>query len=143
MNRVFFTSVLLCAAAFCHAQIEEVAKDSLIANISDRLDVIEYRLARVDRYKLYKTENMYNLLKLDTATGKIEQLQWSLDNNKEMTMTINDIDLTYGQGGVAGVFELYPTNNMYQFILLDKLTGRSWHVQWGIGASKRWINRIY
>lgn len=144
MNKLFIIiSILLCTTTICHAQTKDLIKDSLLTNISDRLNVIEYHLAAVNRYKLYKTENIYNLLKLDTATGKIEQLQWSLDDDKEGTVTINSEDLTYGIGSVAGIFELYPTNNIYQFILLDKLTGRSWHVQWGIDASKRWIRRIY
>ena len=30
---------------------------------------------------------------------------------------------------------------MYQFILLDKTDGRTWHVQWGEKA-ERWIRRI-
>lgn len=97
----------------------------------------------IGRYKLYKTENLYNLLRLDTQTGKIEQVQWSLDKkSSEGTFTINDTDLSRGDYQ-AGCFELYPTNNMYQFILIDTTNGRMWHVQWGIGDSKRWIRRIY
>ena len=40
-------------------------------------------------------------------------------------------------------YKLYPTKNIYQFLLLDKVTGRRWHVQWGFESSKRWIKRIY
>lgn len=40
-------------------------------------------------------------------------------------------------------YKLYPTENIYQFLLLDKVTGRRWHVQWGFESSKRWIKRIY
>lgn len=40
-------------------------------------------------------------------------------------------------------YKLYPTDNMYQFILLDKFSGRHWHVQWGLSPSKRWIRRIF
>ena len=93
------------------------------------------------RYKMYKTENIYNLLKLDTATGRIEQVQWSLDDNEEFTVWINSSNLSYS--GKIGAFELYPTKNMYQFILLDTTDGRTWHVQWGTEANKRWIRRIY
>lgn len=143
MKKISFIIICILCVNLCYAQNDVTTKDSLLLNISDRLDVIEYQLSKVERYKLYKTENIYNLLKLDTVTGKIEQLQWSLDSSKEGTMIINNEDLTYGMGTVAGVFELYPTNNMFQFILLDKLTGRSWHVQWGIEMSKRWIRRIY
>ena len=61
--------------------------------------------------------------------------------DKHINFTINNDDLSLGSG--SGTFELYPTKNMYQFILLDKVTGRQWHIQWGMEASKRWIRRFY
>lgn len=73
--------------------------------------------------------------------GKIEVVQWSLDDEEEFSVTLNDEDLSYDTG--CGTFELYPTKNIYQFLLLDKVTGRRWHVQWGFESSKRWIKRIY
>lgn len=95
-----------------------------------------------ERYKLYQTENIYTFLQLDTKTGMIEQVQWSLDSDNEGSVTINSDDLTYGFGYGSGSFELYPTKNMYQFILIDKTCGKKWHVQWGMESSKRWIRRI-
>ena len=131
------------------AQIEgkkspiHAVKDSTLIKIHDRVDDIYYRMNRSNRYKLYPTENIYTFLKLNTATGQIEQLQWSLDEKNEGTFTINAEDLSLIDMG-SGRFELYPTQNMYQFILLDtSFLGRSWHVQWGIGDKKRWIRRIY
>lgn len=129
----------------------KIKVDSLLTRIEYLLNVNNVYLDHLDinsslkgRYKLYQTENIYNLLQLDTKTGMIEQVQWSLDdNNKEGTFTINDRDLSFGDGYGSGTFELYPTKNMYQFILIDKTNGRKWHVQWGIGDSKRWIRRIY
>jgi hypothetical protein len=102
---------------------------------------IDFRMHGLDRYKLYPTENIYNFLQLDTMTGKIEIVQWSLDDDKEGSATLNNEDLSLGTG--CGTFELYPTKNIYQFLLLDKVTGRRWHVQWGFESSKRWIKRIY
>lgn len=120
---------------------KETLKDSLLMSISNQLNDIESRMHGLDRYKLYKTENMYNLLRLDTRTGRIDQIQWALGSNYEGIFTINNEDLSFDTG--CGTFELYPTENMYQFILLDKVNGRTWHVQWGIGDGKRWIRRIY
>lgn len=96
----------------------------------------------IERYKLYPTENIYNFLLLDTKTGKIEIVQWALEKNKEFSVTLNDEDLSF-ISSENGTFELYPTKNIYQFILLDKVNGRRWHVQWGFEATKRWIKRIY
>ena len=43
----------------------------------------------------------------------------------------------------AGRFELHKTQNMYNFILLDTLTGRIWQVQWSTEAKDRMILPIY
>lgn len=114
---------------------------SYIAELIEDIDMRIYKEQNKNRYKLYPTENIYNLLKLDTQTGRIEQVQWSLDTSKEFSRTINKEDLSWNAG--VGAFELYPTQNMYQFILLDKTNGRTWHVQWGLEDKKRWIRRIY
>lgn len=118
-----------------------IRQDSILAYLSSRVDEIDYLLKLLNArssYKLYNTENIYTLLKLDTKTGEIKQLQWSLEDDEEFTMTINDVDLSL----TGSQFELYPTKNMYQFILLDKTYGRTWHVQWGIGEKRRWIRRL-
>lgn len=117
------------------------AKDSTLIEIYNLLEEIDSRKYELERYKLYPTENIYNFLRLDTSTGKINVVQWSLDDNKEYSVILNAKDLSTGTG--CGTFELYPTKNMYQFILLDKVTGRTWHVQWGFESRKRWIQRIY
>lgn len=106
------------------------------------LEKIELDLSLKNRYKLYQTENIYTFLELDTKTGQIKQVQWSLDSDNEGSIIINGEDLTYGYGYGSGSFELYPTKNMYQFILLDKTNGRKWHIQWGMEDKKRWIRRI-
>lgn len=115
-------------------------RDSVLQVISSRLDDISYQIGWINRYKLYKTENVYTFLKLDTRTGYIDQVQWSLDESKEFTVPINSIILS--TSGTCGTFELIPTQNMYQFILLDKEQGRMWHVQWGMETEKRWIRSI-
>lgn len=117
--------------------------DSLVQITNIWLEQIELNNSLKHRYKLYQTENIYTLLQLDTKTGKIEQVQWSLNSDNEGTITINGDDLNIGYGYGSGSFELYPTKNMYQFILLDKTSGRKWHVQWGLKEKERWIRRIY
>lgn len=117
--------------------------DSLIQATNAWLEQIEITNSLKQRYKLYQTDNIYTLLQLDTKTGQIEQVQWSLDSDNEGSVTINDQDLTFGYGYGSGSFELYATKNMYQFILLDKTDGRKWHVQWGMTATQRWIRRLY
>ena len=128
----------------------ETVVDSLLAKIdtlmminNQLLEHLDIDLSLKNRYKLYQTENIYTFLQLDTKTGQIKQVQWSLDSDKEGSVTINDDDLSYGYGYGSGSFELYPTKNMYQFVLLDKTDGRKWHVQWGMEYGNRWIRRIF
>lgn len=68
--------------------------DSLIMINNELLYRLDIDLSLKNRYRLYKTENIYTLLRLDTKTGMIDQVQWSLDSDKEGTITINGEDLT-------------------------------------------------
>lgn len=111
------------------------------AYLVDNLVTLEKEHTLSERYKIYPTENLYILIKLDTQTGKLDLIQWSLKSKDEFNVTLNASDLSVYTN--LNSFELYPTKNMYQFILLDKATGRNWHVQWGTKDSERWIRRIY
>jgi len=79
-------------------------------------------------YRLFGTRNIYTFLKLDTREGRIWQVQWG-DDSSRLTVPLNLKPLV--SGGKAGRFTLYPTTNIYTFILLDQETGDAWHVQWG------------
>ena len=116
--------------------------DSTISRIKTDISDILIHLDSKQRYKLYPTENIYTFLQLDTRTGKIDQVQWSLESKNEGSVSINKDDLSLIDYG-SGCFELYPTKNMFQFILLDKMWGRMWHVQWGMKEKERWIRRMY
>ena len=140
--------MLLVVSLSASAQTSNTEKpisqsDSLTWAGTKWLEQIELNLSLKERYKLYPTQNMYNFLLLDTKTGQIEQIQWSMKSENEGHSTINNVDLTYGQGYGSRSFELIPTQNMYTFLLVDKTTGRIWHVQWGLGSSKRGIWNIY
>ena len=138
---VLFIMSIIIAINGCSQTTKNDVCDSTLTSISKQLEVIEFRINGMNRFKLYPTENIYTFLKLDTATGKIDQLQWSLESDNEGSVPINSDDLSLDSG--CGTFELYPTMNMYQFILLDKVNGRQWHIQWGMESSQRWIRRFY
>lgn len=90
-------------------------------------------------YKLYPTENMWTFLELETFTGKIWQVQYSVSGDR-FKVPINNVDLSFDFTGdlkYAGRFELYSTQNMYNFLLLDRQNGQVWQVQWSIDPDKR------
>lgn len=97
-------------------------------------------------HKLYKTTNMWTFLELQTYSGIIWQVQYSTKGHEYRFKTIlNAEDLTDGDpiGQFSGRFELYPTDNMYNFILLDTALGKTWQVQWSTEANERCILPIY
>ncbi len=92
-------------------------------------------------YRLYQTNNRWTFLKLDTRTGVIEHVQYSVDG-KQMQYSLNDYPLAVGEDAVSGRFFMYPTENTYNFLLLDQIDGRVWQVQWNIDEESRGVWRI-
>ncbi len=87
-------------------------------------------------YRLFRTQNVYTLLKLDTRTGQVWQLQWG-DDDHRFVVPINREFLapvsTAKQPMVLspGRFTLVPTSNIHTFVLVDQEDGRTWQIQWG------------
>lgn len=84
-------------------------------------------------YRLFNTQNIYTFLKLDTRAGRIWQVQWG-DKDHRFIESINPKALV--SGAKPGRFTLYPSSNIYTFILLDQETGDAWQVQWGKPAER-------
>lgn len=94
----------------------------------------------VSRYKLFPTQNMWTFIKLDTKTGQMWQVQYSISNDKErFEYDLNTTSLVSTDKELNGRFELYPTQNMYNFILLDQIDGLQWQVQWSFEKQNRAI----
>ena len=92
----------------------------------------------VERYKLFPTQNMWTFIKLDTQTGQMWQLQYSVNDDKgRFEYDLNPNALVVNDKKVNGRFELYPTKNIYNFILLDKIDGKAWQVQWSFDEENR------
>ncbi|WP_291561867.1 hypothetical protein [Bacteroides sp.] len=94
----------------------------------------------VERYKLFPTQNMWTFIKLDTQTGQIWQLQYSInDDNRRFECELNTNSLIIDDKKINGRFELYSTQNIYNFILVDQIDGRTWQVQWSFEENNRGI----
>ena len=96
------------------------------------------------RYKLYPTQNMWTFLKLDTETGKIWQVQYSIkgdDTRFEVPLNSGNIAKSLKKTQKVGRYTLYQTQNMYNFILLDQFDGDTYQVQWG-NADNRMLMKI-
>ncbi|MEE6186795.1 hypothetical protein PIECOFPK_01616 [Mycovorax composti] len=83
-------------------------------------------------YRLFATQNMYTFIKLNTRNGQMWQVQWSTKGSQyRFETTLSDISRVSKDEEKNGRFFLYPTKNIYNFILLDQIDGRMWQVQWG------------
>lgn len=91
-------------------------------------------------YEIYKTENIYHVLKLNTRTGQITQVQIGVGKDGyAMENVVNSKTLVSADEEQNGRFALYPTGNMYNFVLLDRISGKLWQAQWSIKPENRGI----
>lgn len=96
-------------------------------------------------YQLFPTQNYWTFLKLDTRNGKIWQVHYTISKEGfQGELILNSDSLLWGsEEETNGRFTLYPTNNIYNFILLDKINGKTYQVQWNNEQEKRFVSRIY
>ncbi len=76
-------------------------------------------------YKLYKTDNLHNQLRLNTATGEVYQIQ---DDGQKFLVH----EATSPSNEIQNRYALFKTQNMWTFILLDKWSGLLWQCQYSV-----------
>jgi hypothetical protein len=90
-------------------------------------------------YKLFPTQNLWTFIKLNTRNGQMWQVQYDTKENNRLETSLNLIPLVIKEDEINNRFTLYPTQNIYTFILLDQLDGRTWQVQWSTNAKERLV----
>ena len=107
---------------------------TIVSCNSNNKETKEVKELAVDQptFQLYPTQNMWNFIKLNTVNGKMWIVQYSIekDENRFETVLNEQNLLAQSQKQVKGRFILIPTNNMWNFILLDQIDGKQWQVQW-------------
>ncbi|KRT14720.1 hypothetical protein ASU31_17605 [Pedobacter ginsenosidimutans] len=93
-------------------------------------------------FRLFSTRNIYTFIKLNTRNGQMWQVQWGIDSKYRFESSLSDVSQVSSVEEKNGRFFLYPTTNVYNFILLDQVNGKTWQVQWGKEA-ERMVVRIY
>lgn len=130
MKKIVFFIIIGLASITAFAQSTDGAP---MQNISTDSNVV---------YRLFSTRNMYTFIKLDTRNGQMWQVQWSTESKSRFVTILSDISRVNKDEEKDGRFFLYPTTNIYNFILLDQIDGRTWQVQWG-KEEDRAVIRIY
>jgi hypothetical protein len=117
-----------------------IATINVCAQIQTNEEVLSVKSDSTFVYQLFPTKNMWTFLKLNTRTGQIWQVQYSTEGESyRFEIYLNLLTLVYKDEEVNGRFNLYPTQNTYNFILLDQIDGRVWQVQWSQKAENRGI----
>lgn len=143
--------MLVILTLFCLQGLKaQVQTDSLLKHQMHVDSLKVHMLTRITQhtapcFRLYPTDNMWTFLELDTVTGRIWQVQYSVKGSDyRFSSAVNSESLILeGEDSFAGRFELYKTQNIYNFILLDTLKGRIWQVQWSSNQESRMIMPIY
>ena len=130
MRKLILTSIIALSTISAFAQS---TSDTPIQNISTDSSVV---------YRLFSTKNMYTFIKLNTRNGQMWQVQWGTESKYRFETTLSDISRVNKDEEKNGRFFLYPSTNVYNFILLDQIDGRAWQVQWG-KEGERMVIPIY
>ena len=148
MKKIALTLIACIIAVSSFAQEQTAASDSI--DVNKLLGLLE-TLAKDQTgtaagygkdkptYELFKTQNMWTFLKLNTKNGTITQVQYALNDENRGEVVLNFVPLAIGENAVPGRFTLYPTENMWTFIMVDQIDGRLWQVQWSQNANNRGI----
>lgn len=120
-------------------------KQQIITNSTKQLDKqFENQKLEIPIYKLFPTENYWTFIKLDTRNGKMWQVHFSVsEEGFQGEKDLNTRSLTLTDEEINGRFTLFPTKNIYNFLLLDQLTGKTYQVQWNDDFFKRIVEPIW
>lgn len=128
--KFIITMVFLVQATGLFAQTPAVKPDVTPA---------KNKVETAQNYQLFPTQNIWTFIKLDTRNGKMWQVQYSVGEENRMESVLNSIPLAFGIQELAGRFTLYPTQNIYNFILLDQINGSVYQVQWSMKEENRGV----
>lgn len=134
MKRIFVLSIISLSLLEITAQTPQ-------SNINASNDIVSE--SNNLPYKLFSTNNMWTFLKLDTRNGRLWQVQWNINEDKRFETFLNILPLVSPEDEKEGRFELYPTTNIYNFVMLDRISGNTWQVQWSQDPKKRFVVPIW
>ena len=105
--------------------------------IMSKLVVAQNTTVKDLEFGLYPTDNISIFIKLNTSNGQMTQVQYSMEDSKRIEVILSATSLVKKEDEVKGRFTLYPTKNIWTFILLDQIAGNTWQVQWSVNPEQR------
>lgn len=94
-----------------------------------------------NRWSLHKTKNLWTFILLDEFSGKIYQIQFSIEGDEYRGIwVINPNSLSLSN---TNKFSIKPMVSMFQFYLINSEDGEMWKFQWSTkGDDYRWIEKM-
>ena len=97
------------------------------------------------KFRLYPTSNRYTYLRLNTTNGFIDIVQYSTTEEQESMiypLSVYPVVMDFFNLGTLDRFTIYPTQNVYNFLLLDQVYGDTYQVQWSQDSTMRGVQQI-
>ena len=134
MKLIYLTLILALSTTVTVAQ-NQVTTPNIDQKIKESKNVI---------YKLFPTQNYWTFIKLNTRNGRMWQVHFTIDEDGQNgELILNSLSLAGDDKETNGRFTLYPTKNIYNFILLDQIDGSVYQVQWSMEEKYRLVIPIY
>ena len=131
--RTILVVILASFSLTVYSQFNQTTKTTEKQNTNDEIRPIAVA------YRLFPTENMWTFIKLNTRNGLMWQVQFYVQGDNRFETYLNLLPLVSTVNETNDRFTLYPTQNTYNFILLDQLDGKVWQVQWSTKPENRGI----
>jgi len=129
MKKILISLIVVLATMTTFAQTQT----NTISTVSPDNDIV---------YRIFPTQNRWTFIKLNTRNGQMWQVQYDVGGNNRHENILSLITRVSSENEANGRFFLYPTQNMYNFILLDQVDGRVWQVQWSDKSNERMVISI-
>jgi len=112
---------------------------------NDLVRISNYQSPTPAKFRLYPTANRYTYLRLNTTNGFIDIVQYSTTEERERMiypLSVYPVVMDFFNIGTLDRFTIYPTQNVYNFLLLDQVYGNTYQVQWSQDSTMRGIEEI-
>jgi len=117
---------------------------------NDLVRISNYQSPTPAKFRLYPTSNRFTYLRLNTINGFIDIVQYSTTNAEDRMIypLSTSPPLMSLFGNALGVpttldrYTIYPTQNVWNFLLLDQELGNTYQVQWSQDSTMRGVEEI-
>lgn len=118
---------------------------------NDLVRISNYQSPTPAKFRLYPTANRYTYLRLNTTNGFIDIVQYSTTNAEDRMIYPLSISpplmSLFNNGTLDGKptldrYTIYPTQNVWNFLLLDQELGNTYQVQWSQDSTMRGVEEI-